>query len=736
MKFAYPQDPTHAVSAIRRYDESSDAATQQSDLERKQDIATVGETVPLLFCHRQDFGNGQDVSGGVWVSPRLIQLGIEETNLSMMYLLSQGEVKGLQKDKVYWGYQKLTAIDSANDFCFAYEQVPSCLDLDYVPGGSLEWTTTLRDPSGPTGEGTYTTQPNCQKISFTWNSTIKIDGFAQYIHGYTGLLALRGHYPANGGKVYNSWDPAGPTYELYEIDSPYGPVTFTDRTQNTTTTTQEWGQKLVDTGTNTGYYFSTLGTSIPQNWIFDFAELHKGASYQQTTEVRFNYTVRKSSDQTIVKSGTVWVKHGATSLTIDGLTPDQYDVVFSDEYEERDRLVETLVYNEPLGPYSDRHPELRQSIEKWYYEWFRPKPSPPESGFFRWTNPGTETKDILGSVVQTIYNKIDFPDVPGGDQQLVGGLSDLTMVGISGDITKLRPVGGPDYFMQLHAFVEQGVEVERLLTNDIGPSGSYPDLVYYLLGLSRLLQADQIDKDSLILAARMNQRYSLFYNGLLQTTNSLAEWMTRTAPYFLLQPRQVDGRYGLTPIAPLDANYEFDRSPITPSLIIDADDIVDGSYVREYISNKDRRPTCLVMVYRDQPVQAVGQTVTVEVRYPGTALSGPFEQHDLTEFCCKPEHCIYAARYILAKRRYTTHTCSLAISRRGRMIKPGDIIRVDLDLETSEGNGVTDQIMYQVESVMEGQQGTVNLELMHFPVDSSGVSIVAKEVHAGSVSVQ
>ena len=65
MKFAYPQDPTHAVSAIRRYDESTDAATQQSNLERKQDIATVGETVPMLFCKRQNFGNGQGTNGGV-----------------------------------------------------------------------------------------------------------------------------------------------------------------------------------------------------------------------------------------------------------------------------------------------------------------------------------------------------------------------------------------------------------------------------------------------------------------------------------------------------------------------------------------------------------------------------------------------------------------------------------------------------------------------------------------------
>ena len=64
--------------------------------------------------------------------------------------------------------------------------------------------------------------------------------------------------------------------------------------------------------------------------------------------------------------------------------------------------------------------------------------------------------------------------------------------------------------------------------------------------------------------------------------------------------------------------------PVTQcsQMVITADDIAAGSYSRQYISPIDRRPICLVMVYRDQPVEAVGQTVTVEVRYPGTALSG------------------------------------------------------------------------------------------------------------------
>ena len=41
-------------------------------------------------------------------------------------------------------------------------------------------------------------------------------------------------------------------------------------------------------------------------------------------------------------------------------------------------------------------------------------------------------------------------DLPGGDQQVVGGLQDLTMLGIKGNINELRPTdgSGPDYFIQ------------------------------------------------------------------------------------------------------------------------------------------------------------------------------------------------------------------------------------------------------------------------------------------------
>ena len=293
--------------------------------------------------------------------------------------------------------------------------------------------------------------------------------------------------------------------------------------------------------------------------------------------------------------------HGqASTLTISNLPAAQYRLEFSGLYKQRNASYRTHTIS-----FSNKQP---YTVSR---EWDEiPNISGPSSGYKNHTNPGSETQNITSTVVQTIYNQIDFPDLPGGDQQVVGGLSDLTMMGIRGDITKLRPQDGPDYFIQTR-FLSFGAHVKRLTVGGTGSSPYYGDLVNHLMEQSKVLKAAQIDVNSLKIAIKMNAYYKLYFNGILQTTNSLAEWMTRTAPYFLLTPRQVDGKYGLWPVCPLDSSNALSRGKTTPVLTVTRDDIVDGSYSRSYISPADRRPVCLVMVYRDQPVGSVGRTVTV-----------------------------------------------------------------------------------------------------------------------------
>ena len=707
MKYAYPQNPTHAVSAIKRYDESADSSTSQANLERPQDIAVVGETVPLIFCERKDWGGELGENGGIWLSPRLVQLGVRQTDLSMMYLLSQGQVSAVDREKTFWGYNKIGDVEPDAQVCTAYEDVPACLDLDYDPGGSINWTEVINRPgAAPNTNGfTHTTQSD-KTVKVTLNFTID----AQVT--FNGQIAC-------GADWYYSWTTRCELVRGTCMSTGNISCSWAETGASTGDTYRNKGLRV----TNTDYYEEekcTAKDGLDGVWTWQATTegLNRNATLYFTTGVLYDWRVVSETDGTVVQEGEQWLNHGANAFEVDGLPPDKYQIQFTQK-----QVGWTGASSYCIVAVNADMP--------YYVRYYNGR-----SMGYSQAAPGSGNLSGTTQATEVIYNTLDFPELPGGDQQIVGGLSDLTMFGIRGNINLLRPDDGPDYFIQSHVFIEQGVQVERLLTDDVGASSMYPDLVYYLMQKAKVLQEDQIDKEALRLACKLCQAYQMHFNGVLQTTNSLSEWMLRTSPYFLLTPRQVDGKYGLWPVCPMNAAGELSRDVVQPAMVITADDIVSGSYSRQYISPIDRRPICLIMVYRDQPTESVGQTVTVEVRYPGTALSGPFESHDLTEHCCRPEQAVYAARYILAKRRFTTHTASFTLGRRAAQLKPGDIVRVDLDVATTNGDGITDSVFYQLESLSEGTGGQVIVEATHFPVDANGVSVVAKETHAGAVTIQ
>jgi hypothetical protein len=136
------------------------------------------------------------------------------------------------------------------------------------------------------------------------------------------------------------------------------------------------------------------------------------------------------------------------------------------------------------------------------------------------------------------------------------------------------------------------------------------------------------------------------------------------------------------------------------------------------------------MLWRQQPTDDIGIIRTSEVRYPGTALDGPFEQYDLSKFCASEDHAWKAGTYIISRRRHITHT--LAIQVKPDAFNPtmvdGDIVRVRLDRVTSVGAASVHNYLYEVDRITKSIGGDIQIELTHFPVDSELRSVVALEV--------
>jgi hypothetical protein len=260
----------------------------------------------------------------------------------------------------------------------------------------------------------------------------------------------------------------------------------------------------------------------------------------------------------------------------------------------------------------------------------------------------------------------------------------------------------------------------------------FPDLVRYLMELAGMLNTAQIDLDALRLSALFTAKYGLWFNGVLNVSVNFREWLGRISPYFLCYPRQIDGKYGVYPALPVGSDGTLDVGQTSPTMVFTVDDITAGSYRRTYTEAALRKPFCAVMVYRDQPENGIGTIKTTEVRYSGQALSGPFEQHDMSEFCVSRDHAVMAARYILAMRRWVTHTVSFDTGPQAAQLAPGVIIAIDLMQTSSAGTGIAERILYQVDSLNEAPDGQITVTAVHFPLDSGGRSQIALDLTSGA----
>ena len=270
-----------------------------------------------------------------------------------------------------------------------------------------------------------------------------------------------------------------------------------------------------------------------------------------------------------------------------------------------------------------------------------------------------------------------------------------------------------NYLPQIHAFVRDGIKVDGIDTS------LYPHLVKHLMRNALGLRDGLIDSSSLSLIASMNQQYKLFFNGVMNATSSYQEWVFRTAPYFWAMPAQINGKYGLRPVVPLSGGGTV-LTNVSPKLTLTTESIVEGSYNMVMESSRERQDFCCVMIYMGSITRNISETKTVEVRYQGKALQGPYETHDLTDFCVDQEHAIRAAMYILARRRYVTHTLSVTLKPQSVQLNPGDVVQANIQIS----GGTKNIYYYQVDSISEGPDGLVSLEMTHFPV-SGGQSLIA-----------
>jgi hypothetical protein len=350
---------------------------------------------------------------------------------------------------------------------------------------------------------------------------------------------------------------------------------------------------------------------------------------------------------------------------------------------------------------------------------------------------GTLTLTLTGSIVQPWFETGSFatgslvtrprPECPyycgsGGSYR---GMS-------TGSFINSAPEGDTRWNRQVHMFIRGGMHVPRLLQSGVGPSNNVADLMLWLLRKTGRTPEALIDLDAFETAAQFTKQNDFRFDGVLSQSSNLEDFIAAHARYFLLSKSKRGGKVGIRSLLPTTPAGELLTSPVRPVYVFNEDSIIPGSFQITYMPLNERKPFCALMLWRQQPEDDIGLIRTTEVRYEGTALEGPYEQHDLSGFVASENHAVKVGTYILATRRYRTHTLRIKAlpAAFNATLSQGDIVQVVMRRQASSAAPGEHRYLYEVDRIGKTRTGEVSLDLIHFPVDRQGRSLVALEVEA------
>ena len=681
--------------AAKKLDDSLLTGKKPSaDIDKRQQLATPGETVPIVF------GKRVDSIGGVWVQPSLVKAGTKLFVGSFLYAISQGEiVSSPVKYRTWVGPQSLAFIADQS----------ITLEHDYATAADLAAAPDTCPIGGGTlfcGVETYSYLSQLASAIPPATYTYSYDPYSYYTTRFitrglgdtsNSVLTLT----ANDVQAFNSDDGTDVTagYWAYR-----GWISTTPLQLNLNSTTGGGNTvgTIKDFGTLPPQAPGFLGIPAGARLVIQFTIVAVNAQYNPALPASTGtlYGVQQENIESPYDYLTGTYSQSGTTVTV---TATAHGLAISDTV-----YIEITSGNGVEGTYIVA------------------------------TVPNANTFTYTAVTSLTTSGNLYLPLTPGADNS---AYADITFLRIEGDIYDPPSEGSyPTTTKQLFIYYEQGVKVDLYSGGLVagvyprGASNQFVDLAMHLFTIYKRVDgantsdiASPIYTDNLTSIAAFADYYGFFYNGVLENAVNIIELLSSLAPYFFLSFLSVGGQYRFEPVLPMDGSL-LDETALTPVATFTEDEILPGSFSKSFYPITDRQDFIAVMLYRESNPSSISIQRTLQVSYETTALDAPVEQFDMTDFCTYDNHAIAYAQYELAKRKLSTHSISFQTALIVTGLKPTDIIKIDRQRITSTGDNRSEVEWYQITSISYDPEGSSTIQAEHFPVTGGDVSAITYSI--------
>ena len=326
--------------------------------------------------------------------------------------------------------------------------------------------------------------------------------------------------------------------------------------------------------------------------------------------------------------------------------------------------------------------------------------------------------------------------------------ADITFLEIQGDIYDDSDSVQGEYkttTRQLSVLIEQGVKVALYSAGTPGTTGAshhFVDLAMHLFTLNKRLVAgttadiaSPIDTSNLQALAAFHTNFGLFFNGIIEQSVNIIDFIATMAPYFFLSFVSENGRYAFKPLLPLTSGNEIDTTAITPVATFTDSNIIPGSFEKQYAEKEERRDVQISVVFRESKKFRVGLQKSTQIRFANVASDARVIQYDMTDCCVTGRHARNFAKLQLATRKHSTHSITFETPLLTNNLSITDIIKVQRLRKNNVGDDRTESDHYQITSITHGTDGTSMISAMHFPLNGSNVAKISDDVINGSFTV-
>jgi hypothetical protein len=331
-----------------------------------------------------------------------------------------------------------------------------------------------------------------------------------------------------------------------------------------------------------------------------------------------------------------------------------------------------------------------------------------------------------------------------------------------------KEFSAPSDLKQVHIFMDEGVQVTKWRwLNPADPSASSPPYAYTTAVTASDIFADLINYwfvnggkfpnqnfqnfalEDIAETAIFHENYNMRFNGYISTGTNFISWAQTVAPFFLCSFTSIVSTYGLVPVLPLNSSRQIHPGSLQSSIKETFNDtdvnvdslqnsIIAGTYRRIYKNTQERVPFQVVTTWRGQNAFNLETAQTTTVRYSDYAATAPEEAYDMTSFCTNADHATLFAKYVLATRRYSTHSVSFQTARNTfstSELQVYDLIAVSLSRVDSAGDNRTETEYYLVDALEYDQTGIATITATHFPLNGSYIGVINDSILNGSFVV-